>query len=339
MVMKMNNTIIIDKILIHMLDLEHSKVIYSDTFINLIEGTTEYYDKKIEKCLENTGIKELVVGSQHHLLQAARKMLESDEDFKSESIKITQDLFALCTKIEEMPNANLMFVELKVDGKKYILIIKLNYKTMPMSLIEEVDGKQSIRFINQQILPNKTTAVEEAIIINVEDSILSIIEKRFMIDGKPGYYLNEQYIKGEPKLTDKQKMSIVNKVVKKVDSQYNVVEGDPLPLVKKEIVDLVMEHRPVKPLELAKKVMGDDYNASEEVETIMKDMGIDEDDEIVNVPISLDRMSRCKLVLDDDRIIELSVEDYLDNIDIEKQIDENGKTKIILKNIQDIVVK
>ncbi len=339
MVMKMNNTIIIDKILIHMLDLEHSKVIYSDTFINLIEGTTEYYDKKIEKCLENTGIKELVVGSQHHLLQAARKMLESDEDFKSESIKITQDLFALCTKIEEMPNANLMFVELKIDGKKYILIIKLNYKTMPMSLIEEVDGKQSIRFINQQILPNKTTAVEEAIIINIEDSILSIIEKRFMIDGKPGYYLNEQYIKGEPKLTDKQKMSIVNKVVKKVDSQYNVVEGDPLPLVKKELVDLVMEHRPVKPLELAKKVMGDDYNASEEVETIMKDMGIDEDDEIVNVPISLDRMSRCKLVLDDDRIIELSVEDYLDNIDIEKQIDENGKTKIILKNIQDIVVK
>lgn len=322
-----------------MLDLEHSKVIYSDTFINLVEGTTEYYDKKIEKCLENTGIKELVVGSQHHLLQAARNMLESDETFKEESIKITQDFFNLCTKIEEMPNANLMFVELKVDGKKYILIIKLNYKTMPMSLIEEVDGKQSIRFVNQQILPNKTTAVEEAIIINVEDSILSIIEKRFMIDGKPGYYLNEQYIKGEPKLTDKQKMSIVNKVVKKVDSQYNVIDGDPLPVVKKELVDLVMEHRPVKPLELAKKVMGDDYNASEEVETIMKDLGIEEDDEIVNVPISLDRMSRCKLVLDDDRIIELNVEDYLDGIDIEKEIDENGKTKIILKNIQDIVVK
>ncbi|WP_300082026.1 nucleoid-associated protein [uncultured Thomasclavelia sp.] len=335
----MNNTIIIDKILIHMLDLEHSKVIYSDTFINLVEGTTEYYDKKIEKCLENTGIKELVVGSQHHLLQAARNMLESDETFKEESIKITQDLFNLCTKIEEMPNANLMFVELKVDGKKYILVIKLNYKTMPMSLIEEVDGKQSIRFVNQQILPNKTTAVEEAIIISVEDSILSIIEKRFMIDGKPGYYLNEQYIKGEPKLTDKQKMSIVNKVVKKVDSQYNVIDGDPLPVVKKELVDLVMEHRPVKPLELAKKVMGDDYNASEEVETIMKDLGIEEDDEIVNVPISLDRMSRCKLVLDDDRIIELNVEDYLDGIDIEKEIDENGKTKIILKNIQDIVVK
>ncbi len=223
----MNNTIIIDKILIHMLDLEHSKIIYSDTFINLTEGTTEYYDKKIEKCLENSGIKELVTGSEHHLLQAGKKMIESNEAFKEESIKITQDLFDLCTKIEEMPNANLMFVELKVDGKKFVLIIKLNYKTMPMSLIEENDGIRSIRFINQQILPNKTTAVEEAIIINVEDNILSIIEKRYMIDGKPGYYLNEQYIKGEPKLTDKQKMSIVNKVVKKLTVNIMLLKGIP----------------------------------------------------------------------------------------------------------------
>ncbi len=318
-----------------MLDLEHSKVVYSDTFINLTEGTTEYYDKKIEKCLENSGIKQLIIGSEHHLLQSGRKMIENDDNFKEESIKITQDLFDLCTKIEEMPNANLMFVECKVDGKKYILIIKLNYKTMPMSLIEENNGVRSIRFVNQQILPNKTTAVEEAIIINIEDGILSIIEKRFMIDGKPGYYLNEQYIKGEPKLTDKQKMSIVNKVVKKVDSEYGVIEGDPLPVVKRELAELVMEHRPVKPMELAKKVMGNDYNATEEVETIMKDLGIEEDD----VPVSLDRMSRCKLVLDDDRVIELSVEDYLEGVDISREMDERGMTRIILKNIKDIVVK
>ena len=66
-------------------------------------------------------------------------------------------------------------------------------------------------------------------------------------------------------------------------------------MVKKEMIDLVMEHLPLKPMEIAKKVMGDDYNAQEEVETIMRDLGIEEDDEIVNVPLSLDRMSRCKL--------------------------------------------
>ena len=66
------NTIIIDKILIHMLDIEHNQVIYSDSFVDLVEGTTEYYDKKIEKCIKNTSIKELLTGSEHHLLVAAK---------------------------------------------------------------------------------------------------------------------------------------------------------------------------------------------------------------------------------------------------------------------------
>lgn len=333
------NTTIIDKILIHMLDMEHSQIIYSDQFIDLIEGTTEYYDKKIEKCLTNTTIKELIVGSEHHLLQAARNMIIDDEQFIAESKKIAQDIFAVSKYVEEMPNSNLMFVECKVDGEKMILIMKLNYKVTPISIVEEVDGKRFIKFVNRQSLPPKTSAVEEAIIINVDKNTVSLIEKRFQIDGKPGYYLNEQYIKGEPKLTDKQKMSIVNKVVKKVDSEYNVFEGDPTAMVKKEMIDLVMEHLPLKPMEIAKKVMGDDYNAQEEVETIMRDLGIEEDDEIVNVPLSLDRMSRCKLVLDDDRIIELNVEDYLNHENITTETDMSGYSTITLNNIKDIKIK
>ena len=282
---------------------------------------------------------ELVVGSEHHLLQAARNMIIDDEQFIAESKKIAQDLFAVSKYVEEMPNSNLMFVECKVDVENMILIMKLNYKVTPISIVEEVDGKRFIKFVNRQSLPPKTSAVEEAIIINVDKNTVSLIEQRFQIDGKPGYYLNEQYIKGEPKLTDKQKMSIVNKVVKKVDSEYNVFEGDPTAMVKKEMIDLVMEHLPLKPMEIAKKVMGDDYNAQEEVETIMRDLGIEEDDEIVNVPLSLDRMSRCKLVLDDDRIIELNVEDYLNHENITTETDMSGYSTITLNNIKDIKIK
>ena len=37
----------------------------------------------------------------------------------------------------EMPNSNLMFVECKVDGEKMILIMKLNYKVTPISIVED----------------------------------------------------------------------------------------------------------------------------------------------------------------------------------------------------------
>ena len=224
-------------------------------------------------------------------------MIIDDEQFIVESKKIAQDLFAVSKYVEEMPNSNLMFVECKVDGEKMILIMKLNYKVTPISIVEEVDGKRFIKFVNRQSLPPKTSAVEEAIIINVDKNTVSLIEKRFQIDGKPGYYLNEQYIKGEPKLTDKQKMSIVNKVVKKVDSEYNVFEGDPTAMVKKEMIDLVMEHLPLKPMEIAKKV------------------------------------------LDDDRIIELNVEDYLNHENITTETDMSGYSTITLNNIKDIKIK
>lgn len=333
------NTTIIDKILIHMLDIEHNQVIFSDSFVDLGEGTTEYYDKKIEKCLKNTTIKELVTGQEHHLLKAAREMVEDDDIFMTQSKIIAQELFSIARLIEEMPNSNLLFIECKVNGEKMLLIIKLNYKMTPISVIEEIEGKRRIRFSSQQCLPPKTTNVEEAIIINVDKNMISLIEKRFMIDGKPGYYLNEQYIKGEPKLSDKQKLSIVNKVVKKVDSEYNVFEGDPVAVVKQEMINLVMDHKPIKPMEVAKKVVEKDYNASEEVEVIMKDLGIEEDDEIVNIPISLDRMSRCKLVLDDDRVIELNVEDYLNKENMSTVIDDQGFTSITLNNIKEIKIK
>ncbi|MBM6931550.1 nucleoid-associated protein [[Clostridium] spiroforme] len=333
------NTTIIDKILIHMLDHEHNEVIYSDNLIDLEHSTTEYYDKKIEKCLTNTSIKELVVGSQHHLLTLGHEMAEDENAFMKNSRLISREIFDVARKVEEMPNSNLLFIECKVDGEKMLLILKINYKLMPISVIEEVEGKQTIRFSSQQCLPPKTAGIEEAIILNLDKNTISLIEKRFMIDGKPGYYLNEQYIKGEPKLTDKQKLSIVNKVVKKVDSEYHVFDGEPTAAVKKEMIELVMDHKPIKPLEVAKKVVSSDYNASEEVEVIMKDLGIEEDDEIVNIPISLEKMSRCKLILDDDRTIELNVEDYLNQDNISTVVDEAGLTTITLNNIKEVKIK
>ena len=100
-----------------------------------------------------------------------------------------------------------------------------------------------------------------------------------------------------------------------------------------------MDHKPIKPLEVAKKVVSSDYNASEEVEVIMKDLGIEEDDEIVNIPISLEKMSRCKLILDDDRTIELNVEDYLNQDNISTVVDEAGLTTITLNNIKEVKIK
>lgn len=333
------NTVIIDKILVHMMDMEHSQLIFSQEFISLEEGTTEYYDKKIEKTISSATKKEIVVGQNHSLFQDSKKMFESKEQFMDGSKKITKELFEIVKQIEMMPNSNLLFVECKIDGRKHLLVMKLNYKMTPVSIIEEVDGQRVVKIVNRQTLPPKTTAVDDAIIVDVESQKLFIIEKRYTIDGKPGCFLNDVYIKGEPKLTDKQKLSLVNKVVQAVDSEFRVVEGSPLPFVKQEVIQLALDHQPIKPLALAKKVVEKDYEATKRVEEIMSDIGIFEEDRIEHFPGNIDKLGRCKLYLDDNTVIELDLDDYLDGRNIEKTMQENGFQTITLSNIKDIIVK
>lgn len=333
------NTVIIDKFLIHKFDMEHSKVITSDKLIDLDSGSIEYYDIKIDKAIHSPIKKEVIVGSEHQVFQYATKMLESEEAFKENAKAISNDLFNLCKIIPEMPDANIFYVECKIDGQKHILVLKINYKAIATCLMDESDGLNNIRFVNRQMPPAKTSAIDDALIINVDKRSLSIIEKRYLIDGKFGYLINDHYIKGEPKLSDKQKIGFINKIVKQVDSVYNVVEGNPLPFVKKEVANLILEKQPIKPVAVAKKVLEKDYNAVNEAQDLFEEVGIIEQDEVINVPGNLDKMSRCKLVIDEDRVVELDLDDYLNKRNLSIEHDALGNTILKFTNIRDIVVK
>lgn len=316
-----------------MLDFEHRKIYHSSTYVDLNETSIDYYHKKLEKTLYATTMKELTVGSMHELMLRSDKMLESDEEFIKQAHDITNQLFQLGAVIEEMPNCNALFVDCIKNGEKHIVILKLNYRTIPMSIVEE----GTVRITKQQVLPTAGAAVDEAIIINMETKQLFLIEKKYMIDGKSDYYLNPQWIKGEEKLTDKQKYNTMKKVVRQLDDIYNVNDGKALPLMKQEINEKLETHQPLKPIEIVKKVLEKDYQAQEESELMLKDLGIGEEDQIQS--ISTTSMDKCKLVLDNDIEVCLPIEDYLAGNHLEKRKEDDGTYSIILKDINEVIVK
>ena len=163
-----------------------------------------------------------------------------------------------------------------------------------------------------------------------------MIEKKYLIDGRNDYYLNTQWIKGEEKLTDKQKYNTMKRVVNKLDDMYHVNEVEALPLMKQEVASRMENHLPIKPLSIVKKVLERDYQAQEESELMLKDMGIDENDEIYTVTGT---MEKCKLVLDTDIEINVSIDDYVNGENIKKEVQSDGTINIILKNINDIQIR
>ena len=317
----------------HMLDFEHRKIFHSTAFVDLNETTIDYYHKKLEKALKSPIMKELTVGSMHELMLRSEKMLENEDNFMKQAHDLTDQLYQLGAVIEEMPNSNVLFVDCIKDGEKHIVILKLNYRTIPMSIVEE----GIVRITKQQVLPTAGATVDEAIIINMDTKQLYLIEKKYMIDGKNDYYLNPQWIKGEEQLTDKQKFNTMKKVIRKMDDIYNVNDGKALPLMKQEINEKIETHQPVKPLEIVKKVLEKDYQAQEESELMLKDLGISEEDKIQS--ISTTSMDMCKLVLDDEIEVSLPIDEYLQGSHLEKRKEEDGTYSIILKDIKEVIIK
>ncbi len=327
------NTIIINKILMHMLDFEHRKIFESLEFVELNETSIDYYRKKVEKTLTSSSMKELTVGSLHELMLRSEKMVESNEEFIKQAKDITNKLYSLGSTIGDMPNCNVMFVDCYKDGERVLAVIKVNYRRIPMSVVE--DG--IVRITTKQVLPTMGAKIDEAIIINYDKKQLFLIEKKFDIDGKSDYYLNPQWIKGEEKLTDTQKISTMKKVIKRMDDLYHVNDGKALPLMKQEIQERIDTHESIKPLEIVKKVLEKDYQAQEESVLLMKEMGIDENDMIQSLSIS--SLDKCKLVLDNDIELVLPVDEYLNGTHIEKIKQEDGTYSIIVKDISEVIVK
>ena len=214
-----------------------------------------------------------------------------------------------------------------------IAVLKINYRRIPMCVVE--DG--NVRITTSQVLPTQGASVDEAIIVNTDLKQLYLIEKKYSIDGKQDFYLNPQWIKGEEKLTDKQKISTMKKVIKKMDDIYNVNDGKALPLMKQEIQEKLDTHEVIKPLEIVRKVLEKDYQAQEESELMMRDLGIDEKDQIHS--FSMPSLEKCKLVLDEDIEIILPVQDYLEGSHIEKKKQDDGTYSIVLKGINEVIVK
>ena len=327
------NTIIINKIMMHMLDFEHSKIFHSSEFVDLNETNHEYYKKKVEKTLYSTSLKEIKIGSMHELMLRCDKMIESDEDFMKQAHDLTDKLYSLGKLIQDMPNCNVLFVDCYKDGQKVIAIIKLNYRSIPMSVVEE----GIVRITKQQVLPTQGAMIDEAIVINADTKQLFLIEKKYMIDGKNDYYLNNQWIKGEEALTDKQKLNTMKKVVSRLDEIYHVSEGKALPLLKQEINERLQNNQPIVPIEIAKKVLEKDYQAQEESELMLKDLGIDEKEEIRSVTTT--SLDKCKLVLNGDIEVNMLITDYLEGSRFETKKEDDGTYSMIFKNIDEIIVK
>ena len=331
----------INKAVIHRVDMLNRNVNLSQNILTRSEDLNEYYRKKIEKCLLSSDKRILLTGENHHLITTAVNMLESPDIFLKCSREITRDFHAMSQEIEDMPNFDLLIADITTDHAKMVLIIKLNYQPSYETVeITDGSGRAAFRILEEWKLPSIGKNVDEAIVIDISTKRISVIEKKFLIDGKKRYYLNEQYIKGEPLLTDREKLKYLEKVVKKIAYENGTDNSGAIIQVRQLAKKGFESGKDISIYDIVENVFGSDQEAAAEAGDILSDLGVNADCCIENIPETLKKQNRCRIVLDDDRIIKMSAEEYLGGVNFETAPDNaEGSQKIVLTNIQNITVK
>lgn len=328
------NTIVINKILVHMIDFEHRKIHLSDEFATLNDTTQDYYQKKVEKGLNSNQLKQVVVGSMHEMMLRANQMVEDDEKFKEQAKEITEKFFKLGSVIEGMPNCMMLYVDCYQDGDRVVAALKLNYKFVPVSVLDP----DNVRISRAQTLPGIGAPVDEAIVVNVDRKALFLIEKKYVIDGKMDTYLNAQWIKGEEKLTDRQKMSAMTKVVKKVEANYATDDNEAIARMKQSLNEKVMHSEVIKPVEIVSQALSNHPQAAEESEKKLEDLGVAASDTI-NASTLTSAIEKCKITTDTEMMVTINVEDYVNKNNFTIRENSDGTTDIILSNIKELNVR
>ncbi len=335
----METTIIIDKMIMHHVDMTTKKIIFAAKLIELQETSLEYYHTKLDKIFASPSLKNINVATLGLHVNRANVSQESDEKFISSSKETVQDLYNYFIMFEDMPTCNIVFVECKVDGVKHHIMMKLNFKLVETNVIEEDGGQMIVRVAQRFNLPSKGLNVEEAIVVNQETKEVKIIERKFMLDGKMDTYISNLYLQGYTELNDRQKISIMEKSIKRINREYNNNDIDTLALTKHKMVESIVEENQINPIQIAIKVFEKDYGAQTECIEMIKEAGVVEEDTVNSSFYYPQKLGKCRIFTDTEVEIIINAQDYIQGNYIRKQENPDGSISLILDNIHELTMK
>lgn len=325
----MEKTIIIDKILMNYIDFETREMAFSSDFVDLSNSKTlDYYHKKIEKTLCNNSLTPIVNVDKDVLNEFILCADDNQMIYKAQDI--TNKLGDLGRMVDYIPNTNVMFVKFRVDDIPFLGIIKLNFKELPKMTKTEKSNKMSILLTQKQQFPSSPSKADEAIFIDLSKNEVYIVEKKFSIDGKKDFYLNECWLKGEKLLTDKQKINYLIKTLRKVNDIYCLYDEDMLVVLRNTIID----NNSFNIYKVVDEILEESENANNEAKLVLSDLGINEEDTINYY----NDVSLSKIVTFDDIEIKIPTDEMLGNkLDIIRNSD--ATFNIILNNVSGFNIK
>ena len=236
--------IVIRKAILHILDTVHGDCILSNTLLDPGPDLYEFIRNHIYKIVISDDTKDCEFNPETSPVYSVLAAWdESDEEsFISTSQVIAEKLYTAMAQGLDIPAADLLFVTFQAEGVIYLALLKMNYKesyTHEISVSDISDDGLSDTDISadtdidsgtdissgiaskrepataevhadivksRALLPASSTRIPEAIVINLDDLHIKLLEKRYEVNGEKVFYLSENFLVCHTSLPPKKKL-------------------------------------------------------------------------------------------------------------------------------------
>lgn len=212
------DSIILDKVIIHFLDLNMTEAVLSNKTTALDDDINDYLKSHIAKVYNCDDTKKCAFERDGFV----KCGLENpDTDFVKFSQEIAARFFGVMQDAGTIPSGDLIETECRIGEESFFCALLMNYKTSFVHEFRSVADANAINFVKHHgILPGKAAKICNAFIINKDTMDVYVLEKKYEINGVKDFFISPSILGVTDSLSPKTQIETVRKVAEKVYEQH-----------------------------------------------------------------------------------------------------------------------
>ena len=264
----------------------------------------------------------------------------SEEHLVEDSQKLADALYRIMNQNISIPSADFAVVTFQVHSAQYLALLKMNYKEsfVHMTQAEETGNvNQIIRY--RSMLPSGATKLSEAVIIDLTDYSVQVIEKKYDINGTKTNYLSECYLHCHAAMSSKTKMDIVTRAIDQVNKKHYAEEPVKQLEAKRIIKEEIEDTGSVNVERISEKIYGQTPEIKEEFDAKMEKYHMEKAEVTPQSERTTKKFEKQYLKTDTGIEINIPMEQYEDASQVEFITNVDGTISVLIKNINKITTR
>ncbi len=330
--------VIIQEAIIHILDSTVGMPVISDSLLELGPDLCDFLGGHIFKIASCDDLKKCMFDEASPIYSYIKEL--NEENLIAISTKIAENLYSIMNANIEIPPADLFIVTYQMDGAKYLAILKMNYKTSYVHFTSSDDKGRFNDIIKQKAtLPNESAKLSEAALICLDDMSLTIVEKKYEVNGVKTNYFSELFLQCHTSLSSKTKLNILTKALDQINKKYYEHDLSKQLETKHILHTEFSEQGSVQMQQIGEKLYKGDPEVQEEFEGKLEKYNIVSEEVKPQNKQTVKKFDKQFLTTDTGIEINIPMELYDEKDKVEFLTNPDGTISILIKNINQIKSK